>query len=59
MKNCQSKCWRRYNSEEVGSGGDEGREKIGTVDVVSDVGFESIQTICAHDKPDLERAEST
>lgn len=44
--------------EEVGPRGDEGREKIGTVKVVSDIGVESIETLCAHDKPDLERAKS-
>lgn len=57
MEGCESKGWYRYNSKEVGCRGDKGGEKIGTVDVVSDVGFESIDTIWTHDKPDLEPAE--
>ena len=57
MKSCESKGWCRYDVEEVGSRGDEGGEKIGKVNVVSDIGFESIETICAHDKPDFERAK--
>ena len=57
LESCESKGWCRYNFEENGSRGDEGREKIGTVNVVSNICFESVETVSAHDKPDLERGK--